>query len=264
MHAFENLSVPEGAVGIHWFGQSSFALKDASGTIMQVDPYFPHERPATKFIHAEPPLDETTLRTDFVLLTHDHSDHTCAESLLRIHGAFPECRFAGPKESAARMRTAGIPEDMLTVVTAGDTADLGSMTGHAVYSKPPQGAPADDIQPPDVEHLGYVVVAGSVRVYITGDLINTFAEHDELLGPIIDLRPDIGMITTHPTEGEFPFFDGSVKMGVKLGLKAVVPAHYDCSVKRTFDPREWAAGFEPAGPKPVIIRYNEAIVFRPD
>ena len=43
MHAFETLNIPMHHVGIHWFGQSSFAFKSSAGTIIQVDPYFPHE-----------------------------------------------------------------------------------------------------------------------------------------------------------------------------------------------------------------------------
>ncbi len=30
MHAFETLAVPMGHIGIHWFGQNSYALKDAA------------------------------------------------------------------------------------------------------------------------------------------------------------------------------------------------------------------------------------------
>ena len=89
MHPFESLSVPDGAVGLHWFGQNSFALKDRAGTIVQIDPFFPRERPPERFIHPYPPLHEAELRTDVVLLTHDHGDHTCIESLRRIRAAFP-------------------------------------------------------------------------------------------------------------------------------------------------------------------------------
>ena len=35
-------------------------------------------------MHNEPPLDEATLPTDYVLLTHNHRDHTCIESIQRI------------------------------------------------------------------------------------------------------------------------------------------------------------------------------------
>ena len=104
MHPFESLVVREDAVGIHWFGQSTFGLKDAQGTIVQVDPYYPHERPADRFIHARPPLHEASLHTDFVLLTHDHGDHTCTESIARIAAAYPDVQIVGPAESIQRVR----------------------------------------------------------------------------------------------------------------------------------------------------------------
>lgn len=261
MHPFEALSVPQGSVGIHWFGQSSFALKNTSGPIIQVDPYFPRERPADRFIHARSPLDEATLKTDFVLLTHNHGDHTCIESLRRIHAAFPEARYIGPPESVANMLENDIPEGLLTTVTAGGSASLGPITAHAVWSKPMEGVPEEGITPPDVQHLGYVVEAGPVHVFISGDPINTFADHDELLQPVASLQPNIGLLTTHPDEGEFPFFAGSIETALKLGLEAAVPAHYDCFVTRTYDPHEWAAMFPEVGPRPIIIPYNDAIVY---
>ncbi len=260
MHPFQALSVPAGKIGIHWFGQSSYALKDPSGTVVQFDPYFPRERPPDRFIHADPPLDEATLKTDYILLTHDHGDHTCIESLLRIHAAFPEAETVGPSESIARMAEAGIPDRLLTEVTAGEQASLGALTAHAVWAKPQEGVPEEEIQPPSVQHLGYVV-AGPVRVYISGDPINTFADHDELLQPVAALQPDIGLLTTHPTEGEFPFFPGSVETALKLGLESAVPAHYACFVERTFDPNEWASAFPEFGPRPLIIAYNESVVY---
>ena len=261
LHPFASVSVPAAHVGVQWFGQSSFALKDPAGTLVQVDPYFPHARPAEKYIHPEPPLDEATLPTDYVLLTHDHSDHTCVESLQRIHAAFPACRFVGPVESVRRMREAGLPAGLLTTVTAGDTAQLGTLTAHAVWAKPPQGDPAANIDQPDVQHLGYVVEVGGVRVYISGDPIHTFARLDALIDPVARLKPDLGMLTTHPTEGEFPFFDGSVATARRIGLKTAVPSHYNCFVKRTYDPAEWAACFQPDGPPTLIIPYGGHIIY---
>jgi len=263
MHAFEELEVPEHSIGIHWFGQNSFALKDAGDFVLLVDPYFPRQRPATEFIHPLPPLDEQDLKPDVVLLTHDHGDHTCPESLLRIHSAFPTTRFYGPGECMLRLRGLGIPRQNLVFLTHGQAAQVGTVLVHAVYSKPPGGVPQDNIPVPDVEHLGYVIDLGPANVYISGDLIKTFAEHAELLEPVIRLNPQIGLLTTHPTEVEFPDFAGSVKMAVKLGLKAVVPAHYGCFISRTFDPQDWAACFSQPGPKPVIIPYNTSIIYRP-
>ena len=259
MHPFENLAVPHGAVGIHWFGQSSYALKTPASTIVLIDPYFPRERPPEKFIHSRAPVDESTLRTDGVLLTHNHSDHTCLESLQRLNAAFPDLSYIGPKESIQVLHEAGFAH--LDVVDAGDGIRLADLEIHAVLAKPPQGAPEDGISPPDVTHLGFVVATGAVSIYISGDPINTFGDHEELLAPIRKLKPDIGFLTTHPDEGEFPYFDGSAKIAAKLGLKVAVPAHYDCFVKRTYDPKAWAAQL--SGTEPLIIPYNQATVYRP-
>jgi L-ascorbate metabolism protein UlaG (beta-lactamase superfamily) len=261
MHPFGELVVPEGRVGIHWFGQNSFAVKDPAGTIVQVDPYFPHDRRPERFIHAEPPLDESQLPTDSVLLTHDHGDHTCVESIQRIHAAFPEARFVGPSESTARIIANGIPQGQVTPLAAGDEVVLGTLVAHAVWSKPPQGVPTEGIEKPDVQHLGYVIVAGEVRLYITGDLINTFADHEELMEPVAQLSPQIGLLTMHPTEGEFPSFEGAVKMALRLGLEAVVPAHYACFAKRTYDPWDFARQLPEDGPRPLIIPYNTSILY---
>ena len=261
MHPFEALVVPPDGVGIHWFGQSSFALKHPDGTILQVDPYYPHDRPADTFIHREPPLDEASMHTDFVLLTHNHGDHTCVETIGRIVAAHPQVELIGPPESSAEVSAAGIAAAKFTTVTAADTVSGGPMTVHVVWSKPPQGVRQENIDPPDCQHLGLVVDTGSVSVYISGDPINSFADHESLLAPIRALKPHIGLLTNHPTEGEFPFFAGSVKMSVQLELKAAVPAHYNCFVARNYDPQQWAAQFPKHGPDTLIIAYNESIIY---
>ncbi len=261
MHSFAALSIPQDKVGIQWFGQSSFALKDAAGTLVQIDPYFPRERPAERFIHPVPPLHEVGLQTDFVLLTHDHPDHTCIQSLQRLHTAFPETRFIGPSESVAHLAESGIPDRLLTQAAAGEAIRMNSMKGIAVWAKPAAGHPEAGIDPPDVQHLGYVVEAGKVRIYVSGDPIHTFADRDDLLRPIANLHPHIGLLTTHPTEGEFPFFAGSVETALELGLDAAVPAHYGCFADRDYNPEAWAAVFPEFGPRPIIIPYNSSIIY---
>ena len=261
MHPFESLDVPNGAVGIHWFGQSSYGLKDTAGTVVLADPYFPHDRPADTFIHPEPPLDEASLPTDFVLLTHDHGDHTHPETLRRIAAAHPQARYVGPPNSIAHMKACGMDEQRMCPVEAGSAAVMGTMTAHAVWAKPPKGNPENGIGPPDTPHLGYVIEAGDVRVYLSGDPINTFDSHGDLIRPIRNLHPDVGLLTNHPREGEFPFFDGCARMAAHIGLKDAVPAHYDCFVERTYDPRDWARAVAGTGVTPIILPYDSSIVY---
>jgi len=106
-----------------------------------------------------------------------------------------------------------------------------------------------------------VIEAGRIRLYFSGDEINTFANLDDLVKAVADLHPDIGFITLHPTEGEFPFVDGSIRMAQRIRLETVVPSHYSCFVKRDYDAQEWAAQFPSDGPKPLIIPHNSHIIY---
>lgn len=262
MHPLVNLAVPVGAVAIHWFEQSSFALKNSQGKVALIDPYFPHERPADRFVHPTPPVDEATLPADVVFLTHDHLDHTHAETLVRVKACNPAVQMIGPVESIRRVVTeVGLPEAQTRVVAAGDTVEGAGFTLHVVYAKPPAGDADASIKPPDVTHLGFVIAIGARRLYFTGDPINTFAEHGELTGAVAALHPELGFMTTHPSEGEFPFFPGSAKMARQAGVGYAVPVHRACFVKRDYDPQAWASHFGPTDPKPVIVPHNSHFLF---
>ncbi len=251
-HLFD-LAVPDDAVAIFWFGQNSFALKNRAGTIALIDPYFPHERPSAKFIHPQPPVDEHRIRADVVLLTHDHGDHTCMESIARLCEANPEMKIIGPPESIERIEAEGIAGTNLWPVVAGGSFPAASMTANAVYSKLPQDTPG-------CIHLGFVVDTGGGRVYVSGDPQNDFADSNDLVNPIADLSPDIGLLTTHPTEGEFPFFEGSASIAKRIGLKTAIPSHYGCFVERTYDPYAWAESFPGNVPERVIIPYQGGVM----
>ena len=262
MHPFEDLVVPDHHVGIHWFGQSTIGLKHPDGTIIQVDPYYPRERPADRFLHARAPLMEEALYTHWVLLTHDHGDHTCIESTDRMRAAYPNVRFVGPSESCARLQESGVDLAQITEVSAADSVTMGPFAAHTVLAKPHDGDAEAGIDPPGVQHLGFVVDCGGIRLYISGDPINNFADHEELLAPIRDLEPHIGFLTNHPDEGEFPFFDGSGRIAGALGLQTAVPTHYGCFVSRDYDPQQWAKHL-PLGVTPLIIPSNQSVVYRP-
>ena len=264
MHPFTETAMPDGAAGVHWFEQSSFAVRDAAGTLVLIDPYSPHDRPADRFIHADPPMDEAEWPADFVLLTHAHGDHTNPETLTRLHAAAPDARYLGPREAIEQIvAETPIAAGQCTAVAAGDHAPIGPMTAHAVYAKPPGGDPGAGIAPPDTTHLGFVVETDRHRFYFTGDPINTFAEHESLTAPVAALRPTVGFFTTHPTEGEFPYFDGSVRMAERSRVNLAFPSHYDCFVARNYDPAAWANSFPSGVTQTLILRRESHIVFEP-
>jgi L-ascorbate metabolism protein UlaG (beta-lactamase superfamily) len=249
MHPFAHLVVPAGSVGIHWFEQSAYAIRNSQTTTVQIDPYYPAARPAEKFIHPQAPLIESELPTDYVLMTHAHSDHTNSETIARIHRSWPDATYIGPKESIEQiLRDTEVGQDHTISITAEESITADEIIVHAFYSKPPAGDPEAGIHSPDVTHLGYVIEMEGVKLYFTGDPINTFADLDELIAPIAALEPDIG-------------FAEGILLARKLGLKTAVPSHYACFVKRTFDPQAWAALFPASGPRPLIIPRNSHIVY---
>ena len=106
-----------------------------------------------------------------------------------------------------------------------------------------------------------MVSADRHRLYFTGDPINTFAEHESLTAPVAALEPTVAFLTNHPTEGEFPYFDGCVRMATRCRVGIACPAHYACFVTRDYDPAEWAAAFPEDGPSTRIIPRNSHVVF---
>ena len=257
MQDFNVLPVDASSVVILWLGQNSFVFKDPESTVLMIDPYFPRERPPERFIHPEPPVEPDQIHPDAVLCTHDHSDHTHPETLLPLAKAWPELRFYGPVESADHMRRMGIARERVTEVDVGEKHGVGSWTVHGVSAKPPGSV--------DVEHIGFVLESGGVRAWVSGDPINEFPDTPSLVEPVAALKPQVAIITCHPIEGEFPYFDGAARMAQLVGAQVAIPSHYDCFTHRTFDPGDFAAAFGSAGTaQPVIIGYRGTYVYHTD
>lgn len=265
MHQLNQASVPDHAVAVHWFEQSSFAIRDGRGTLTLVDPYSPHDRQPERYIQAKPPMNEAEWPAEFILLTHAHSDHTHPETLERVHSAAPNARYLGSRDSVDQILTeTSITEDQCIVVNAGEQIEIDTMTVDVVYAKPPEGDPDSNISPPDTTHLGFVVSAGCQRLYFSGDPINTFAKHESLTAPIAAKRPTVGFLTNHPTEGEFPYFDGCLQMAICCGVQIACPSHYACFIARDYDPRDWEAEFSAYGLPTRVIPRNSSTVFGAD
>jgi len=259
MYKLDVVTVPANRLVVHWFEQSAFAVKNADGVTVLVDPYFPSDRSPDRFVHSDRPVDPATLRPDLVLLTHDHSDHTHPESIAAIAAGSPRTLFLGPSEAVKHIVTdSGVPSERARTISAGDAVECAGVTVHAVYSKPPAGDSNAGIGKPNTTHLGYVVETGGRTLFFSGDPINTFADLPELTEPIRRLEPEIGFLTTHPTEGEFPFFEGARRLAEAIGLSRAVPSHYECFVARNYDPAGFVDAFAGSDVEVTVIPWNAA------
>jgi L-ascorbate metabolism protein UlaG (beta-lactamase superfamily) len=230
-----NQRVPSGSVAIWWLGQNSYLLQGPS-TVTMVDPFFSRLGPREKYIHDEAPLRADEIGPDAVFCTHNHSDHTDPGFLSALARHWPAALFFGPPESANKMMESGIPADRITAVQVGDVVCIGEASAQVVSSKTPHVS--------DVAHYGYVLeMGGAPKVYNTGDIMRGVTCEPTLMEPLRRAAPEVALVTTSPTEEEFPDFPEAAALARAIGARVVIPAHYDCFAKRTFDPAAFAAQF---------------------
>lgn len=245
-------SVSAGNVAIWWLGQNSYVIKGARVCIM-IDPFFSRPGDPARYVHDEAPVRPDELQPDAVFCTHNHSDHTDPGFLVPLARYSPATRFYGPPESAKAMTEAGIAADRVRALGKGEMLKVGVASVQVVLSKTPAVS--------DVAHLGYIAGLAGVRIYNTGDIMRGVTREPSLMEPLRRAAPHIALITTSPTEEEFPDFDEAAELAVAVGARVAVPAHYDCFAKRTFEPSPFASAFQGSPTRAEIIPYCGCFLF---
>jgi L-ascorbate metabolism protein UlaG (beta-lactamase superfamily) len=219
-----------------------------------VDPFFSRPGPPEKYLLEEAPLRAGEIEPDAVLCTHDHSDHTDPAFLSELASVSPSIRFFGPPESVARMVAAGVPRDRATTLQNGQTFGVRGAAIRVVLSKTAHVS--------DVAHFGYIIESGGLKVYNTGDIMRGVTDEPSLMQPLREAAPHVALMTTSPTEEEFPDFAEAARLATGIGARVAVPAHYHCFARRTFDPAPFLDEFSPSSTtRPLVIPYCGCCVF---
>lgn len=121
-----------------------------------------------KTIHVDPygeVADYSQLpKADLILVTHDHYDHMCLESVERI--LRPGTKLVGSGACAGKLRDAAIMRNGETRTVMG--LKIEAVPAYNIVHKRPDGGPWH----PEGEGNGYVVTFGDKRIYIAGDTEN--------------------------------------------------------------------------------------------
>ncbi|XTZ14093.1 MBL fold metallo-hydrolase [Micromonospora echinospora] len=232
-----------------WLGQAGFWLtatgSDGDAHLL-VDPYlsdslarkyagttFPHVRMLPAPVA---PADLPPLRA--VLCSHAHTDHMDPDTLTPLMAAQPDLRLACPRavlDEAQRRSRATLSR--IDALADGDRIDYGPFTVTAVpaaHEERVRDGNGDD------HFLGYVVEAGGVRVYHSGDCAPWEGQAERLATLAVDvaLLPVNGRDAhrlAHGVPGNFDFAE-AVDLCARAGIDTLVPHHWGMFAFNTVDP----------------------------
>jgi len=238
-------AAPPDAMCIWWLGQSGFLVR-CGGRRLLLDPYLsdsltakyaatdkPHVRMTERVI-----APERLTKIDVVTSSHNHTDHLDAETLRPLISANPRMQLVIPEANRAfvTQRLGGDPEWPIGL-DHGATAVFGIFEFHGI-------AAAHNELDLDANgrhlYLGYVIRCGGWTLYHSGDTLiypglaeklRAFAPIDVAFLPINGNRPERRIAGN---------LDGreAAQLAHGIGVRWVVPCHYEMFAFNTADPRE--------------------------
>jgi len=236
-------SSPSQRMAFWWLGQASVIVKMA-GKVIYIDPYL---SPRKK--RQVPPMlkPEEVTNADFVLCSHDHSDHLDAGAIPGIAAASPQAIFCVPNPLRQRVIDLGVPSERVIGVKADEHQDPPSgvemgglkITGvkakHEFFDPTPEG---------DFPYLGYVIEANRCCLYHSGDTLC----YEGLLTRLKCFQLTLAFLPINGRDavrfrrgclGNMTFQE-AVDLAGELRPQLTVPIHYDMFADNPGDPQLFA------------------------
>ena len=209
MSAPENLSVE-----LSWLGQAGFVFRTPAGKRIFLDPYLSD---ACERLHgfrrlSLPAMSAEEVDADWVILTHEHTDHLDPDAIPVIARRNPACRFAAPAGCSEGLDQAGVPAERRVLLEPDQRHDLGDLVVHSV--------PADhsDFSP---TALSLLLDFGAVRVMATGDS----CWRPKLFKPLYELKPDVILPAINGVFGNMNHIDAAM-MVAEANPPMAIPCHF--------------------------------------
>ncbi|MCL6633825.1 MAG: MBL fold metallo-hydrolase [Alicyclobacillus herbarius] len=231
--------VPEGAVAIWSLGQAGVVLKvagetDGMGDAIVVDPYLSRSieqnSPGTEFVREFPPplRPEDLAGVAAVLVTHEHDDHLDLATLRPLAEASPETKIGVPVPHVGLLTTGGIDPNAVVLMRVETDVQLGSFhvrpvaVAHTEYRTDAEG---------NHHYLGYLVEAGGLRVFHSGDTLVTEALVETVRAerPHIVLLPINGRDYERTRRGIVGNMNAreALDFADAVGADLLIPIHFD-------------------------------------
>jgi len=231
MSVREDIAHPE--LSLTLLGQSGCRFGFPSCTVY-VDPYLSNsvqklDMPDLERLLPVPVLPGNVADADWVLLTHEHIDHCDPHTLPSIANASPGALFMGPAPVLGLLQEWGIAVERLHLAAEAWTSISTTVRVHAVPAAHPTH---ERDQQGRSRCVGYVIEYEDRRIYVAGDTSVT----QELLDFLKRLRPISCAFLPVNEQNFFRARRGIIgnmsvreafQLAEELGVKAVVPVHWD-------------------------------------
>ncbi len=252
---------------IWWLGQSGFLLQ-WKGKRVLLDPYL-SDSLTKKYEHTEKPhtrMSEQVIppdllkQIDVVSSSHNHTDHLDAETLIPVIANNPGIQFIIPEANRAFVaERVNCALDFPIGLNDGMAVQLDEFSFHGIPAKHNE---IDRDEQGHCRYMGYVIRFGNCSIYHSGDTL-WFDELPELLRPFsvdLALLPINGNKPERKVAGNLDHIE-AVKLAKVLGVKTVIPCHYDMFSFNTADVRDFVKEAEKEGQGYRVLRGGERFSF---
>jgi L-ascorbate metabolism protein UlaG (beta-lactamase superfamily) len=226
----------DGEVVLYWLGQAGFVIEWGEFRML-IDPYLSdslaEKYKGTKFPHtrmmAAPFLPDELDRLDLVLCTHRHTDHMDPGTLQPLAERFRDLRFVVPAAvTDEAIKRCGVGVDRLIPVSAGERIEI--LPGCFVSPVPSAHESLDMDDEGRYPWLGYVIEAGRVRLYHSGDCV----PYAGLAEAVAALKPHVAMLPVNGRDAERSgngvpgnfTLDEAIALAKESGTDALIAHHY--------------------------------------
>jgi L-ascorbate metabolism protein UlaG (beta-lactamase superfamily) len=217
----------ESGLRVTWLGHATVLLEIDGFTIL-TDPVFgerasPFRFAGPKRFHPMPAKFEELPPLDAILLSHDHYDHLCQSTMLRIaQGNVPIVTSLGV---GARLEAMGVNPERITELDWNEAAEFNGVRFTATPSQHFSGRGLGDRN--KTLWSSWVIQTESHRVFFSGDtgLTDQFLQIAESYGPFDLIMLEIGAF--HEAWGDIHLGpENAIKAFRMLGGGTLLPVHW--------------------------------------
>lgn len=261
-------------VVVRFLGQAGFKITSQDLSIV-IDPYFSDsvDRQCSsdgvvwKRNYTIPYEKKTEYLSgiDYVLLSHDHLDHTDPETLIMIRDLSPKAAFAASAWFAPRLAKIGIPENRIISLKSGKVCTLAGESGADALILPVPAAHEElhPCEPGGFMELGFIVELCGRRIYHGGDTCVYDGHADIIRNVNLAILPVNGRDKKRASMNVVGNMNAreAAKLACDSGVGAVIPCHWDLYDNNGETIENIIAAFEQyPDVKYKILKFGECIV----